>query len=120
MSKSEVSPMQTMQQLFQGKSPSETKALLATLERGGASIYRTLAASESNARAREMLTAAADREDQNAKLMTLMTAPKPECEKCHAKLPHEAEAYSCSFQCTFCPTCTEQYHRVCPNCGGTL
>ena len=45
---------------------------------------------------------------------------RPVCEKCNAALPHEAEAYICSYECTFCKTCTEGMHRTCPNCGGEL
>ena len=28
------------------------------------------------------------------------------CEKCDARLGPEAEAYICSYECTFCPACT--------------
>ena len=45
---------------------------------------------------------------------------KPECEKCQAGLPWNAEAHICSFECTFCPSCTEEMDEVCPNCGGEL
>ena len=42
------------------------------------------------------------------------------CEKCGAGLGHEAEAYICSYECTFCQTCTEVLASRCPNCGGEL
>ena len=42
------------------------------------------------------------------------------CEKCEAALGHGDEAYICSFECTFCDTCTGGMDNVCPNCGGEL
>ena len=45
---------------------------------------------------------------------------KETCEKCNAALAKVAEAYICSFECTFCPSCTEGMVGVCPNCGGEL
>jgi hypothetical protein len=42
------------------------------------------------------------------------------CEKCNAALPHEGEAYICSYECTFCRGCTDAMHGICPNCGGEL
>lgn len=42
------------------------------------------------------------------------------CERCNTGLAHEAEAYICSYECTFCPACTEAMNHVCPNCGGEL
>jgi uncharacterized protein len=42
------------------------------------------------------------------------------CERCAAGLPHEAEAFICSYECTFCPDCTNAMDAVCPNCGGEL
>lgn len=61
-------------------------ALLARLEHGGASIYRAWAGGERNVKAREALLAAAEREEANAKLLSLMSTPKGECEKCHTPL----------------------------------
>jgi len=43
-----------------------------------------------------------------------------ECEKCQAALPHEATAFICSYECTFCPACAEAMAGSCPNCGGEL
>jgi len=42
------------------------------------------------------------------------------CEHCKRALPPEtAEAWICSFECTFCGDCVEQVlFNVCPNCGG--
>ncbi|SEM28811.1 DUF1272 domain-containing protein [Streptacidiphilus jiangxiensis] len=43
------------------------------------------------------------------------------CERCETTtLPHDAVAYICSHECTFCPACTETMAQVCPNCGGEL
>jgi hypothetical protein len=45
---------------------------------------------------------------------------RPTCEHCNRPLPPEsAEAWICSFECTFCGDCVENVLRnVCPNCGG--
>jgi hypothetical protein len=45
---------------------------------------------------------------------------KAACEKCHASLAADDEAYICSYECTFCATCTEQMATRCPNCRGEL
>jgi uncharacterized protein len=47
---------------------------------------------------------------------------RPNCECCDRDLPADsAEALICSFECTFCRTCSEQVlHGSCPNCGGEL
>ena len=47
---------------------------------------------------------------------------KPNCECCNRDLPPDSrEAMMCSFECTFCRTCTENLlHSGCPNCGGEL
>lgn len=54
---------------FEGKSPTEQRALLATLERGGAALYRAWAADEPDAARRAAFLAAADREDENAAVL---------------------------------------------------
>ncbi|MCW5874179.1 MAG: DUF1272 domain-containing protein [Anaerolineales bacterium] len=44
---------------------------------------------------------------------------RPNCECCNTDLPPEAEAYICSFECTFCAACAhDKLKLVCPNCGG--
>jgi hypothetical protein len=45
---------------------------------------------------------------------------RPVCEHCNRSLPPEsAEAWICSFECTFCGDCVEHVlFNVCPNCGG--
>ncbi len=42
------------------------------------------------------------------------------CEKCRAALLHEAAAFICSYECTFCPVCSGTMASTCPNCGGEL
>jgi len=42
------------------------------------------------------------------------------CERCDRALPLDAEARICSYECTFCPACTDEMGRLCPNCGGEL
>ena len=47
---------------------------------------------------------------------------RPNCECCDRDLPPEsADAFICSFECTFCRDCaTARLKHVCPNCGGEL
>ena len=47
---------------------------------------------------------------------------RPTCEHCNTKLPaHSNQAFICSFECTFCLSCIEDFiGLVCPNCGGEL
>ena len=49
-----------------------------------------------------------------------MLEMRPGCECCDADLPPEsAQAFICSFECTFCERCAETVlGGVCPNCGG--
>ena len=115
-----IPPEQVMASLFEGRERLDQMALLARLEHGGASIYRSWADAERNVKAREALLAAAEREEANAKLLRLMSTPKGECEKCHIPLPLDAVAVSCAFQCTFCSDCGTACNHVCPNCGGEL
>jgi hypothetical protein len=42
------------------------------------------------------------------------------CERCGAVLTPAGEAYICTFECTFCASCTQALEHVCPNCGGEL
>jgi len=49
-----------------------------------------------------------------------MLKMKPKCEACLGKLSHTAEAYICSFECTFCTPCSNSMAFVCPNCSGEL
>ncbi len=45
---------------------------------------------------------------------------KSRCEKCDSTLSHDAEAFICSYECTFCAVCTASFQERCPNCGGEL
>lgn len=46
---------------------------------------------------------------------------RPNCERCDLDLPPHAEAYICTFECTWCRDCVGTFAgRACPNCGGNL
>jgi ribosomal protein S18 acetylase RimI-like enzyme len=47
---------------------------------------------------------------------------KNQCEtpNCPSLLSPSSLAYHCTFQCTFCPKCADQYDDLCPNCGNEL
>lgn len=45
---------------------------------------------------------------------------RPTCESCSVALAHDANAFICSFECTFCRTCTDAMKARCPNCSGEL
>lgn len=45
---------------------------------------------------------------------------KKNCEKCSKTLHNDGKAYICSYECTYCETCTDTLKNVCPNCGGEL
>ncbi|WP_426764362.1 DUF1272 domain-containing protein [Pseudarthrobacter sp. 1G09] len=46
---------------------------------------------------------------------------RPNCECCDRDISPSAEAYICTFECTWCPDCVERFpNRSCPNCGGDL
>ncbi len=49
-----------------------------------------------------------------------MLKMKSLCEKCNAALALDAQAYICSYECTFCPECTDAMSHICPNCDGEL
>jgi len=59
-------PAELMSGLFAGKSALEQQKLLATLERAGGALYRNLARSASDAKTKDELSRAAEREDENA------------------------------------------------------
>jgi uncharacterized protein len=42
------------------------------------------------------------------------------CEKCQAAVGHDDLVFICSYECTFCPTCTMEMGQRCPNCDGEL
>jgi hypothetical protein len=41
---------------------------------------------------------------------------KPRCERCASVIRDEDVAYICSYECTFCATCTRWFQGRCPNC----
>ncbi|MCH8121824.1 MAG: DUF1272 domain-containing protein [Bacteroidetes bacterium] len=45
---------------------------------------------------------------------------RPNCERCGTDLSMDAEAYICSYECTYCPDCSRVVSRRCPNCEGEL
>ncbi len=50
-----------------------------------------------------------------------MLEMRPDCERCGEDLPADAGgAFICSFECTFCATCTDVLDELCHNCGGML
>ncbi|WP_417935450.1 DUF1272 domain-containing protein [Flagellimonas aquimarina] len=42
------------------------------------------------------------------------------CEKCDIILNHESDAYICSYEFTFCSTCSTGMNYNCINCNGEL
>jgi uncharacterized protein len=42
------------------------------------------------------------------------------CERCGTALRDTDVAFICSYECTFCETCTRLMEHACPNCGGEL
>ena len=65
-----LSPQETMVKLFDGKSLTEQKALMATLEQAGAPWYEAFAKQEHDPHARAALLEGAVREEANAQLLT--------------------------------------------------
>ncbi|WP_340587509.1 DUF1272 domain-containing protein [Erythrobacter alti] len=50
-----------------------------------------------------------------------MLEMRPDCERCGSDLPaHLPGAFICSFECTFCATCSHDLDDTCPNCGGEM
>jgi len=45
---------------------------------------------------------------------------RSECERCGVALAPDGGAYICSYECTFCGLCAEEFGHVCPNCSGEL
>ena len=45
---------------------------------------------------------------------------KRSCKKCACDLEPDAQAYICSYECTYCPDCARAVGHVCPDCGGEL
>jgi len=68
-----LEPIEQIAALFTDKDQREQEILLAQLERGGAEIYRTFAAKETDEAARRILLAAAAREEENAVVLEQRT-----------------------------------------------
>ena len=49
-----------------------------------------------------------------------MLKMKKHCEKCNASTDEKELAYICSYECTFCESCTQAMNAICPNCSGEL
>ncbi|MEK6542362.1 MAG: DUF1272 domain-containing protein [Pseudomonadota bacterium] len=50
-----------------------------------------------------------------------MLEMRPDCEKCGVDLPADQPgAFICSYECTFCASCSDKVDEMCPNCGGDL
>jgi uncharacterized protein (TIGR00369 family) len=62
-------PQQAAASLFEGKTRPEQQAVLATLERAGAGLYRAFAAAEDDPARRAALIECAEREEENARLL---------------------------------------------------
>ncbi len=45
---------------------------------------------------------------------------KDACERCGTPLGFDDVAYVCGYECTFCPSCTQDMRHICPNCSGDL
>ncbi len=54
------------------------------------------------------------------KIQAAMLDMKLRCERCDAPLPEHEVAFICSFECTFCATCTRWFQSRCPNCTSEL
>jgi uncharacterized protein len=43
------------------------------------------------------------------------------CERCSTALTATSDdAFICSYECTFCRSCSDEMDATCPNCGGVL
>ncbi|MBI1730663.1 DUF1272 domain-containing protein [Candidatus Acetothermia bacterium] len=42
------------------------------------------------------------------------------CERCKRSLKQDGNALICSYECTFCPACSDEMKNICPNCRGEL
>ena len=49
-----------------------------------------------------------------------MLKMKGSCEKCDSPTGAGGVAYICSYECTFCESCSTGMNFVCPNCSGEL
>lgn len=49
-----------------------------------------------------------------------MLKMKTTCERCQCALAADGAAHICSYECTFCPDCSNAMQQTCPNCDGVL
>lgn len=49
-----------------------------------------------------------------------MLRMRPRCMGCMQELARDAQAFICSYECTWCPRCAHGFAEVCPNCKGEL
>lgn len=49
-----------------------------------------------------------------------MLKMKPGCERCKAAIDLQDDVFICSYECTFCRSCTDDMASICPNCDGEL
>ena len=45
---------------------------------------------------------------------------KKNCMRCEMRLAEDSAAYICSYECTFCTSCFNDFRGICPNCSGEL
>ena len=45
---------------------------------------------------------------------------RAQCERCQTAVGRGDLVFICSYECTFCATCTMEMGQRCPNCGGEL
>jgi hypothetical protein len=45
---------------------------------------------------------------------------RAQCERCQQELGHGDLVFICSYECTFCPSCTMEMGQRCPNSSGEL
>lgn len=49
-----------------------------------------------------------------------MNQTKHNCEKCAVVFDATIPIYACSYNCSYCETCTIELKYICPNCSGQL
>jgi uncharacterized protein len=54
------------------------------------------------------------------KMTAMALEMRTECERCRTALTWQDAAFICSYECTFCPSCTSEMQAACPNCEGEL
>jgi hypothetical protein len=45
---------------------------------------------------------------------------REQCEKCEKAVSWQDAVTICSYECTFCESCSVEMAHQCPNCGGEL